>query len=356
VAYSNTYNFYNNTQIDSYIKKAFERCGIMGDQIVGLKVDAAILDFNLMLSEWANKGLNLFTEQKLMFQINQGQPSYLLPQYLVEALEVTASNNLRLLGGTPFSSAGGVAGNCFNGNPQTPTTQTAPDGYISYTYPAVVPPMYPLGLYPAVYYVGVQSYTNTTYSLVYEYTLDGVLWNTAMTIPTQLYMADYINWFVVPAPLNAMSVRIRETMGATLNIAQLFFSRPQYSRILTAISRAEWISYPNKQVQATPSSFYIDRQESPLLTLWPTPDQSYQTIVYNATLQIMDVSQMNQNVNIPQRFMETSIAGLAARMALIFAPDKFELLDKLSSRAFDLAAREDVENVPMRIMPNIYYT
>jgi hypothetical protein len=92
------------------------------------------------------------------------------------------------------------------------------------------------------------------------------------------------------------------------------------------------------------------------MVLWPTPDPTYQTIVYNASQQIMDVNALAQNPNIPQRFMEAAIAGLSARMALIFAADKFPLLDSLSQRAFDLAAREDVENVPMRITPNIFYT
>jgi hypothetical protein len=352
MALSQTYNFSQNTQVDSYIVKAFQRCGIMGPDVTGLMVDAAILDLNLMFSEWANRGINLFTVEKTMFQINVGQPSYILAPYTIETTEVTASHNLRLLGGTPFTSAGGVASNAFNGNQFTlnACTQTAPNGYISYTYP--------VGGIPAVYYVGIQSFADLTYSLVYEYTYDGTLWLNSLTIPKQMYLVNFLYWFIVPAPVNALAVRIREIGGATLNIQQLYFSRPRHSRILTAISREEWTSYPNKQVHATPSSFYLDRQNNPIMTLWPTPgyNNQYETIVFNSTLQIMDVTQMNQNANIPQRFMEAAIAGLAARMSLIFTPDKFQLLDSLSIRAFDLAAREDVENVPMRIQPNLYYT
>jgi hypothetical protein len=345
---SYTYNFYNNTLIDSYITKAFQRCGILGPDITGLMADSAVFDLNLMFSEWANKGLNLFTVEKKMFNLNQGQSSYILDQYTVETTEVTAGLNLQLLGGVAASSAGGNAAGPFSGNPLTPCTQVAPNGNISYTYPP--------GSTPCVYYVGIQSFTNTTYSIVIEYTIDGVLWNLALEIPKQLYPANNLLWFVLPAQLNVSGIRIRETGGATLNIAIINISQPTYSRILSPISRAEYTSYPNKTNQAVPSSFYLDRQETPIMVLWPTPDPTYQTIVYNASQQIMDVNALAQNPNIPQRFMEAAIAGLSARMALIFAADKFPLLDSLSQRAFDLAAREDVENVPMRITPNIFYT
>lgn len=347
MAYSQTYNFAQNAQIDLYITKAFERCGIMGQALTGLQVQSAITDLNLMFSEWANKGINLFTVEKTMFQLNVGQPSYLLRSYTVDLAGVTASNNTRLLGGIPFSSAGGIAANAFNGNPNSAgCIQNAPNGNISYQYP--------INYLPSVYYVGIQSATNTEYSITVEYTLDNVLWNTSMVIPKQMYLAKSIQWFVIPSPINAQSIRIRETGGATLAITQLYFSMPSNSRILTPISREEWTSYPNKQIQATPSSFYIDRQDDPILTLWPTPDNSYQTLVFNSIFQIMDVTQMRENANIPQRFMEAAISGLAARMSLIWAPDKFPILDGLAERAFALAAREDVENVPMRIQPNIY--
>jgi hypothetical protein len=348
VVYSQTYNFCQNTQVDSYITKAFQRCGIMGPDIVGLHVDAAILDLNLMFSEWGNRGINLFTVEKTMFQISEGQPSYILAPYTVETTEVTASHNKRLLGGTPFSSAGGVAGNAFDGSVGTSCIQTAPNGYISYTYPT--------GFTPAVYYMGVQSNTNTVYSLVFEYTYDGNLWINGLIVVPQLYPATVIMWMVIPVPINAIAVRVRETGGATLNVQEIFFSRPEFSRILTAISREEWTSYPRKQEIAVPSSYYLDRQDDPFMTLWPTPNNLYETIVFNSTFQIMDVTQMNQNANIPQRFMESAISGLAARMALIFAPDKFQLLDQLADRAFQFASREDVEDVPMRIQPNLYYT
>ncbi len=151
-----------------------------------------------------------------------------------------------------------------------------------------------------------------------------------------------------------MAVRVRETAGATLNVQQVYFSIPDRSRILTPISREEWTSYPNKQVQATPSSFYLDRQITPKITLWPTPDNSYQTIVFNQEIQIMDVTALNQNIFIPQRFMKACRFDLAADLSLKFSPDRAPVLKSLADEAYMSAAREDEEKVPLRIQPNYY--
>ena len=348
MGYSQTFNFGQNTLVETFVKDAFELCGIAGADISGLQSDSALTSLNFLLSNWVNKGLNLFTEQKAMFQINVGQPSYILAPYTVVTTEVTASNNQQILGGTAFSSAGGTATNAFNGTPNasSPCTQTSPNGYISYTYPT--------GNTPAIYYIGIQSNVSCNYNLVFEYSFDGNVWINGLTIGAVYYPVGQIIWAVTSAPVNAMAVRVRETGGAVLNVQQIYFSVPTTSRILTPISREEWISYPDKQVQATPSSFYLDRQINPKITLWPTPDNTYQTIVLNQEIQIMDVTSLNQNIFIPQRFMNACRFGLAHEMALKFSLDKADRLGVLSADAYKWAAIEDEEKVPLRIQPNMY--
>lgn len=348
MAYSQTFNFGQNTLVESFVKDSFELCGIAGSDITGMQSDSALLSLNFLLSEWANKGLNLFTEQKAMIQLNVGQPGYVLSSNSIKVTEVTASNNNVISGGTAFSSAGGTAANAFTGTPNSsnPCTQTSPNGFISYTYPQ--------GVTPSIYYVGVQSNVSINYNLVFEYSFDGNVWINGLTIGSAYYPIGKIIWAVVSAPVNAMAVRIRETAGAVLNVQQIYFAVPASSRILTPISREEWTSYPNKQVQATPSSYYLDRLISPKLNLWPTPDNSFQTLVFNQQVAIMDVTALNQNIFIPQRFMNACRFGLAYEMALKFSLDKADRLGALSKEAYTWAAIEDEEKVPLRIQPNMY--
>jgi hypothetical protein len=348
VAYSNSYNFQSNTLVSDFIISAFERCGIYGTSILGIHNQSAITSLNFLLSEWADKGFNLFTVQKSMFQINVGQPSYLLPVSTIETPEVTASNNQRLLGGTAFSSAGGTAANAFSGNNSSACTQVAPNGYISYVYPT--------NSLATVFYVGVQSNVSVDYTLVIEYSYDNVTWINNLTTPTTNYPIGQLIWWVVETPVKVQAIRIRETGGETLDVQQIYFSQPTLSRNLTAISREEYTNYPNKLQLSTPSSFYLDRQNTPSMTLWPTPNSQYETIVYNRSVQIQDITSINQNVSIPQRFMKAVLMALASDMALIYAPERFDKLKLLADEAYSYAGIEDTEHVPMRIKPSIYRT
>jgi len=348
VAYSNSFNFGSQLLISDLIIYAFERIGIYGPEVIGMHNHSAISSLNFLFAEWANKGFNLFTIQKSMFQINVGQPSYILPTSTVETPEVTASNNRRLLGGTAFSSDGGTASNAFSGTTGVACTQTSSNGYISYVYPP--------GLSQAVFYVGVQSNITTDYTIVCEYSYDNISWINNISTPKTYYPIGQVIWWALNVPIDVQAIRVRETGGATLDVQQIYFSSPIFSRNLTAISRSEYITYPNKLQRATPSSFYLDRQLTPTMTLWPTPDNSYQTIVYNRTMQIMDVTSINQNINIPQRFLKATLMGLASEMALIYKPEKFTAMKMLSDESWKIAQIEDTEQVPLRIKPNMYPT
>jgi hypothetical protein len=345
VAYSQTFDFNKKTLVRNFVDEAFELCGILGPAIGGLQQASAISSLNFILSSWVNKGLNLFTEQKAMLQLNVGQPSYFLAPYAVMATEVTASNNIRQLGGAAFSNQGGTAANAFDGNASSACTQTSPGGFISYTYSPDTT--------PSIYYVGIQSNANRDYNLVVEYSFDRNVWFNTLTIGSLFYPLGQIIWAVINAPVNASAIRIRETGASTLDIQEIYFSTPFSSRILTTISREEWTSYPNKQVQATPSSYYIDRQINPRITLWPTPDNSYQTLVYNQEIQLMDVTSLNQNIFIPQRFMNACRLALAYEMSLKFALERSDILGGLSAAAYQEAAIEDSEKVNLRIQPNM---
>ena len=49
---------------------------------------------------------------------------------------------------------------------------------------------------------------------------------------------------------------------------------------LSRMSRSEYLNTPNKTTQGRPSQFYYNRQVSPEVTLWPTPENSTDTLVY----------------------------------------------------------------------------
>ena len=349
---SNTYLFGSNTQLDDLFREAYERIGIIGNDQTPLNVESAIMSGNLELSSWPGRGLNLWLIQREMFTLYPNQPIYQLPVNTVRVLEVVASSPTRLnTGGTAYSSNGGSAQNCFDPNATAGCTQTASNGNISYDYG--------LGNSNSILYVGITPLAQATYSLVVEYSFDNVNWFSIYTAPSQTYFANQIKWFVIENALNARVWRIRETGGATLALQQIYFTQPTNvgsgDRLLTALSRSEWISIATKMNTGFPSGYYFNQTVNPTIALWPVPGPgniNYSNILYSNYRYAQDITQMFQNVEVPQRFYDALVAGIACRLALKFAADRYPLMKQEAFEAYALAAKTDFENVTIRFNPD----
>lgn len=124
-------------------------------------------------------------------------------------------------------------------------------------------------------------------------------------------------------------------------------------RIINPISRTEYASYPNKNQQGIPTVFWFNRQIAPTVTLWQVPDasQTY-TLKYYVYTQVQDASlPEGLNLDLPYRFLDAFTSGLAARLAVIYAPDKVPLLQGLADKAWTVAATQDTENTPLYVTP-----
>ena len=132
-------------------------------------------------------------------------------------------------------------------------------------------------------------------------------------------------------------------------------------RIILPVSRTEYASYPNKETEGFTTTFWFDRliSPNPTVTLWPVPDgSSAQDLKYYRVRQIQDSNLANgTQVEIPYLWMDAFAYGLAARLAIIWAPDKAQLLKPLADEAYTIAAEQNVETAQQYISPQIsgYY-
>lgn len=132
-------------------------------------------------------------------------------------------------------------------------------------------------------------------------------------------------------------------------------------RIILPVSRTEYASYPNKETQGFTTTFWFDRliSPNPTVTLWPVPDgTSAQYLKYYRVRQIQDANLSNgTQVEIPYLWMDAFAYGLAARLAIIWAPDKVQLLKPLADEAYQIAAEQNVETAQQYISPQVagYY-
>lgn len=168
------------------------------------------------------------------------------------------------------------------------------------------------------------------------------LWN--VSLETNLLVPGVATYDVPAQTVMVLDAYIRTTSNGV-----------NTDRIITPVSRTEYASYPNKEQQGYPTVFWFDRQISPTVTLWQVPDD---TQVY--TLQYYVFTQPQDSVvaggltpDLPYRWNDAFVAGLAARLALIYAPDKLMMLRAEADRVWNIAASQDTENVPTYITPQM---
>ena len=122
-------------------------------------------------------------------------------------------------------------------------------------------------------------------------------------------------------------------------------------QIINRITIQDYNQLPNKDTAGKPSQYMIDRQYTPVVYFWSVPNTSTYSLVYWAMNQLEDVTLSNQDADVPYRWSDTICAGLASKLAMKYAPEKFQLLNEMYERSFNFAASSDNDGVTMRIRP-----
>lgn len=84
---------------------------------------------------------------------------------------------------------------------------------------------------------------------------------------------------------------------------------------MTALGLNDYAAISNKTTQSRPTQYYLQRLNTPVLKIYPAPDQNY-TVTYYRMRKIEDitastVSGVEQNIDVPFRAFECMCAGLA---------------------------------------------
>ncbi len=129
---------------------------------------------------------------------------------------------------------------------------------------------------------------------------------------------------------------------------------PSIDYILTGISRADYAALPYKtQSGHRATQYYFQRTITPQIFLWPIQDNASQTFYYYAWLLSQDIGAFTNQVDAPNRWIEATVAGLATKLAEKWTPERLDKLEQRYMNAYTAAQAEDVESVPLRIVPNL---
>lgn len=125
-------------------------------------------------------------------------------------------------------------------------------------------------------------------------------------------------------------------------------------RIITPISRSEYATYPNKNQQGVVSVYWMDRLLAPTVTFWQVPDGNAPSVSYYRVRQIQDAAfTSGQQIEVPPYAYEAAATGLAARLSIIWAPDRAEGLKALADESWQVFADQNVETSMVYLSPTV---
>tara|TARA_A100000172_G_scaffold77898_1_gene62825 strand:+ start:177 stop:845 length:669 start_codon:yes stop_codon:yes gene_type:complete len=124
---------------------------------------------------------------------------------------------------------------------------------------------------------------------------------------------------------------------------------------LDRISRDTYIAIPTKTTEARPSQFFLDRQIQPVLKLWPVPENSTDTVIFDALTRMDDADTYVNTVDMPFRFFPCLAAGLAYYISIKRAPNKTQLLKAVYEEEFERAMTEDRDRASFKVVPQFEY-
>jgi hypothetical protein len=279
--------------VADYVEEAFERCGL--EFRTGYDGETARRSMNFLFADWANRGLNRWTINQVSQTVASGISSY--PAGTITAT-VGSSASLDL-GETITGGTSAVTASIITKPSATTVTLTVPSG--TFTSGETI--------------TGGTSLASTTISA--SPSLDDV--------------------------------------RSTIDVLSAVVRRSDSDISISRISRDDYLSIPTKSSKGRPIQFYVDRQITPVIEVWLTPENNTDVIIYDRLVRIDDVDSSVNTVEVPFRFYPCLAAGLAYYLSMKRAPDRMQFLKAVYEEEFLRAAEEDRDRASFSVVPSYNY-
>ena len=139
--------------------------------------------------------------------------------------------------------------------------------------------------------------------------------------------------------------------SGTLDIFSMVIRRDSTDTVMQRIGITDYHELPNKTEQGRPTVWVLDRQYTPTIHVWQTPENSTDVLRFWQMKQMEDITTASENADVPYRWTEALCAGLAAKLALKKNPQLLTILEPLADKAFDHASTDEREKASLRINP-----
>lgn len=289
-----------NPDLNELIEEAYERCGI--EVRTGYEHRTARRSLNLMLTEWANRGINLWTIEQGQIAMTTGTIVYPLPVDTVDLIEQV----VRTQSGIPQIDIN--------------ISRISVDTY------AQIPNKNAQGR-PIQVWINRQTGQSNATSV----TLNGSINASVTTI----------------------------TVSSTVNLPSAGFIKIDNETITySAVSGNDLIYCVRGSNNTTAASHTtgaaITLQNLPSINVWPCPDQNnYYTFVYWRLRRMQDAGTGTSVQDIPFRLINCLVSGLAYYLSMKSpeAAQRMPQLKQMYDEQLTLALDEDREKAPLRLAP-----
>lgn len=331
------------------IDHAYRRCKLLPQQITSEMIATAKRLLWMKLTMLNARGILLSAIDTQLVGLNEGKGNIATLPGNISVL----NSNLRQISrisGTPSTPSGGSAGNAYDEDLSTACTNTVPNGNIDITFDDLVT-FTQVGFVPAA--SGVWNY-------LLQWSPDGAIWNTFLTVTAQAVSAGQWLWYELDGVPSAAAFRLQATNGTTLNVFEIVCGNNPSDIPLAPWDRDTWTQIPNKSMTGRPTDYYWDRRlKTPIFHVWPTPGPGYlltYMIVNYIQRQLQDVGSLPQGIEIPDRWNLPVIADLAREVAAECKEVPADLTVVLDARADALileAWNAESDGAPVKFLPDI---
>jgi hypothetical protein len=304
------------------VDHAFRRCRLPAQSITAEMQEYALESLYVFLSELANIKTPSWCIEKLILPMYQNQPIVTLPVGTVEVLNL----NYRVL-----QVVSGAVVTTSTSNTTYFTTQTV------------------------VNTIGIK-WSAAAVPVTFQVSDNGTVWTTVGSSSVTA-SAGEITWTDISGALPYTYFRITSTQPLSYSVITLG-NLPQEIP-LGQLNRDSYVNQSNKVFPGRPSSYYFQRDlPEPIVNIWPAPfyaSEQAQLILWRHR-QIMDTENLQQEVEVPQRWLEAIIDGLAARVAAETPqvdPQIMAVREQKAAMSVQRAWDGDNDGSPIQINPGI---
>lgn len=308
------------------LEHAMRRVGISAAGQTPEIVSLALDNLFLLLLNLASRGLNLWTIDKQILPTVAGQLLYVMPAGTIDILNM-AYARCTYITGTGSSTA---------------TTYTVA-----------------LSTANAIQRVGYEFSVLPTVPLLVQGSNDGVTWTTTTTIPVnELPVVNTLAYRDIDISLASGYTSWRlYASGGTFTATQLLLANQISELPVTQMNRDDYSALPNKYIQGNPSvNFYYEKLVNPQVSLWPIPNSSTNQLVIWRYRQPQDVGSLSQTLEIPNRWYETIIWNLAARLCFEIPkvdPARAQSVLQENEKYQSVTENGETDGSPIYFAPNV---